>query len=93
MLVEFDDESDKVHVQIDGPCHFDKCLVLTKEFEGKQQIHHVQFLEALFQIKILDLPLMARNEYIGRMIGNFVDHVVEVDLVDGELSWGKFMRI
>lgn len=33
ILVKFDDVSDKEHVLSNGPWHFDKSLVLTKEYD------------------------------------------------------------
>lgn len=36
---------------------------------------------------------MARNEYVGRLVSNKVGRVEEVDLVEGEIAWSKFMRM
>lgn len=36
MLAEFENYNDKVRVSWDGPWHFDKCLVLVKDFDGTQ---------------------------------------------------------
>lgn len=39
------------------------------------------------------LPLMARYDYIGRMIVNSLGNIEEVDLEVGEVKWGEFMRV
>lgn len=36
---------------------------------------------------------MARNEYIGRITGNSLGRVEEVDLEIGEIEWGEYMLI
>lgn len=68
--MEFDDSSDKKHVLRNGPCHFDKSLVLMKEFDGIQQVRHVRLIETILWIQVFDLLMMARNEFKGRIIGN-----------------------
>lgn len=50
-------------------------------------------MEALFWICLLDLPLMARNEYMGHLIGHKIDRVVEVDIKEDKMAWGKFMQV
>lgn len=93
MLVEFEDIRDKCRVVRDGPWSFDKQLVLIKEVNGNQPIHRIQLTEALFWIRMHDLPLSARNEYVGKLIGSKVGQVEEVELEEGEMAWGEFMRV
>lgn len=38
------------------------------------------------RIKVFDLPLMARNKHIGRMIGNSMVKIVKVDMLYVYLS-------
>lgn len=42
---------------------------------------------------MFDLPMMARNEFMGRLIGDSLGQTVEVDMVDGEVVWNEAMRI
>lgn len=49
--------------------------------------------EATFWVQVYDLPLMARNEYVGREVGAAMGAVKEVDVDYGEVEWGEFMRI
>ncbi|KAF5463842.1 hypothetical protein F2P56_013970 [Juglans regia] len=92
MLIEFDDIWDKDRVLRDGSWSFDKHLVLMTEVEGCQQVHQIQITEALFWIRLHDLPLIARNEYVRNLIRKVVGEVVEMDLDEGEMKWG-FMRV
>lgn len=36
---------------------------------------------------------MACNEYIERVVGNSLGKMEEVDLKNGEVKWGEYMRI
>lgn len=49
-LAEFEDVYDKEHVLRNGPWHFDKSLVQTKEFDGLQQIQHGYMTNTLLWI-------------------------------------------
>lgn len=50
-------------------------------------------VKASFWIRFYDLPLMACNEYIGRLIGNLLGRFEEVDLIHGRVEWREYMRI
>ncbi|XP_042944586.1 uncharacterized protein LOC122278462 [Carya illinoinensis] len=93
MSVEFDDTRDKLKVMREGPWSFDKHLVLLKEFDGRLQIGKIELVHAPFWVRLHDLPLMARNEYIGRLVGGALGEVLEVDLDNGEMEWGEYMRV
>lgn len=40
-----------------------------------------------------DLPMIARNEYMGREIRNSLGQIEDVDLDKGEIEWGEYMRV
>lgn len=92
-LIEFEDRRDKDRVIREGPWSFDKHLVLLQEVDGSQQVHQIKLTEALFWVRLHDLPLIARNEYIGNLIGRKIGRVEEVDLEKGEMAWGEYMRV
>lgn len=50
-------------------------------------------IEAVLWVRIHDLSFMARNEYIGNLIGSSLKKVEEVDLEKGEMAWGEFIRV
>ncbi|KAF5475547.1 hypothetical protein F2P56_007345 [Juglans regia] len=56
-------------------------------------MHSLYLTEAVFWIRLHDLPLMGINETVGRMVGGACGKVIEVDLSNGEVEWGEFMRI
>lgn len=79
-LVEFEEKRDKERVMRDSPWNFDKCLILFKDFDGQQQIQSLKIVEASFWVRVYDLPMIARNEYMGRAIGNSLGQTKIVDL-------------
>lgn len=93
MMAEFNDQSDKYRVIKDGPWNFYKSLTLVKEFEGQQQGKTINMNEASLQIRFFDLPLMARNEYVGNLLGEALGRVEEVDIDYGDVEWGEYMQI
>lgn len=66
---------------------------MLKEVEGTQQVHQIQFTEVLFWVRLHDLSLIARNEYISNLIGSSISWVEEVDIDQGEMDLGEFMRV
>lgn len=59
MLAKFEMHSDKLRVVRNGPWSFDKSLILVKEFNCLQQVKSIKMANALFWIRVFDLPLMA----------------------------------
>lgn len=45
--------------------------------------------EALFWIRVHNLLLMARNEFIGHEVGISLGELEEIDLDYGEVEWGE----
>lgn len=88
-----EDTRDKAKVIQEGPWSFDKHLVLTQEVDGRTQVNQITFSEALFWVRIHDLPLRARNYSVGKFIGNEIGRVEEIDLEEGEMAWGECMRV
>ncbi|XP_042974654.1 uncharacterized protein At4g02000-like [Carya illinoinensis] len=92
-LVEFEDSRDRAKVVREGPWSFDKHLVLLKEFDSLIQISKLELVKAPFWVRIHDLPLIARNEYIGKLVGSALGEVLEVDLDKGEMELEEYMRV
>lgn len=59
MLAEFDDKVDKKPIVTKGPWNFDEKLILLKKFDGTQQACNLSITEALFWVRVHDLPMMA----------------------------------
>ncbi|XP_022843340.1 uncharacterized protein LOC111366887 [Olea europaea var. sylvestris] len=92
-LAEFDEKRDKERVKHDGPWVFDKHLVLTRDVEGLEQIHHISFSEANFWVRIYDLVIMAHNWKMGEFIGRQLGKVIEVDIDKNEFARGEYLCI
>lgn len=45
--------------------------------------------DELFWVRVYGLMLMARNEYIGWLIGNSLGRFEEIDVAHGEVDWGE----
>lgn len=94
LLVKFEDCTNKKIVQKEeGPWSFDKNLVLIKEFEGETQINKITIMDAAFWIRLYDIPLHAMNERVARMIGASIGLVEDIDVEQGEVARGEFIRI
>lgn len=92
ILVEFKDKLDKNRVLRNAPWNFDKCLILLKEYDGKKKVCNLSIFEAMFWIRIYNLPFMARNIYIDQLIGNSLGLTEKIDLKEGNVGWGEYMR-
>lgn len=68
-------------------------LIVSREFDGHIQTKNICIDEDLFWIRVHDLPLMAQNEYVSKLIGGALGQLEEIDLVYGEFEWGEFMRL
>lgn len=65
--------------------------MIKKKVDGTQQVHQIKFTNTLLWIHLHDLLLMARNKYMGRLIGDKIGRVVEVDIEEDEMAWGEFL--
>lgn len=92
-LADFKSKLDKEHFIHGSPWNFDKNIMLLKEYDGKQQMSKLVLTNAPFWIRIHDLPLMGRNTYMGKEIGNSLGQTLEVNLDEGEVEWGEFLRV
>lgn len=54
---------------------------------------NIQMREATLWVRIHNLPLMAQNEFVGREVGKVLGLVEEVDLEQGEVECGEYMRV
>lgn len=52
-----------------------------------------QILRGSILDRLHDLPINARNEYVGNLIGSKIWRVEEVDVEKGEIAWGEYMKI
>lgn len=93
MLAKFENQNNTYRVYRDGPWHFDKCLILVKDFDDVQQVKNICMKEISFWVLVHNLPLMAYNEYEEKEVGTAMETLEEVNLDYGETKCGEFMKI
>lgn len=92
MMIEFEELNNKNHVMRDSLWNFDKCLILVKDSDGGQ-VKNIQLKKVAFWIKVHNLPLMARNDYVGGLVGVSLGRVEDIDIEYKEVEWREFIRI
>ena len=92
-LAEFEDERDKRRVMDMRPWHYEKQLVLLKEFDGEKDPKDMTLKWSPFWVQIYNLPLKSRTRETGRAIGASLGQVLEVDVEDTGVQWGRCLRV
>nr|POE67505.1 hypothetical protein CFP56_36671 [Quercus suber] len=92
-LVEFDDERDKRRVLEMSPWHYEKQLVLLHEFDGDQDPKDIILKWSPFWVQMYNLPLKHRTRETGMAIGASLGEVLEVDVADTGVQWGKCLQV
>ncbi|XP_030924789.1 uncharacterized protein LOC115951782 [Quercus lobata] len=92
-LVEFDDERDKRRVLEMSPWHYEKQLVLLQDFDGDQDPKDIVFKWSPFWVQMYNLPLKHRTRETGIAIEASLGEVLEVDVADSGVQWGKCLRV
>ena len=92
-LVEFSDGKDKKKVLDMCPWNFEKQLVLIQEFDRELTPKDIEIKWAPFWIQMFNLPLKCMTKEIGRTIGSKLGEVMEVDVSDSGVHWGRCLRV
>ena len=92
-LVEFGDGKDKKKILDMSLWSFEKQLVIIQEFEGELTPMEMELKWSPFWIQSFNLPLMSRTKETGWAIGSFLGEVMEVDVPDSGVIWGKCLRV
>ena len=92
-LVKFGDSRDKKKVIDMFPWSYDKQLVLIQDFDGKLTPKEIEIKWAPFWVLIFNLPLNCRTKEIGWAIGAKLGEVLEVDVQDLGVQWGRCLRV
>ena len=91
-LVEFGDEREKRRVLDMSPWSYEKQLVLLQEFEGELTPKEIEMRWSPFWVQIYNLPLKCRTKETAWAIGSKLGSVMEVDVSDSGVQWGKYLR-
>ena len=92
-LVEFDDDQDKRRVLEMSLWHYEKQLVLLQEFDGERDPKDIVLRWSLFWVQIYNLPLKHRTRETGMAIRASLGEVLEVDVDDTRVQWGKCLWV
>ncbi|XP_050262675.1 uncharacterized protein LOC126707121 [Quercus robur] len=92
-LVEFGDGRDKKKVLDMCPWSYEKQLVLIQDFEAELAPREIDFKWSSFWVQMFNLPLKSRTREIGEVIGSKLGTVLEVDLSEIGVHWGKCLRV
>ena len=92
-LVEFGDTKDKKKVLEMCPWSFEKNLVLLQEFEGELVPKEINLKWSPFWVQIHNLPLKSMTKETGWEIGSKVGRVIDVDVPEKGVCWGKYLRV
>ena len=92
-LVEFGDEKDKKKVIDMSPWSYEKQLVIIQEFEAELIPKEIELKWSPFWVQIFNLPLKCRTRETGMAIGSKLGEVLEVDVPESGVHWGKCLRV
>nr|POE93749.1 hypothetical protein CFP56_30519 [Quercus suber] len=92
-LVEFRDEKDKKKVMDMSPWSYDKQLVIIQDLDAELTPKEMELKWSPFWVQMFNLPLKSRTRETGYEIGSKVGEVLEVDVPDSGVQWGKCLRV
>ena len=92
-LAVFKERDDMERIFVRSPWTFDKKLVQIVRFEGDLQPNAVKFSHSAFWIRVFNLPIKSMIREVGEDIGRGIGRLVEVDVPENGLGWGKYLRI
>ena len=75
------------------PWHYEKQLVLLKEFDGEKDPKDMMLKWSPFWVQIYNLPLKSRTRETGKAIGASLGQVLDVDVEDTGVQWGRCLRV
>ena len=92
-LAVFNRRDDMERIIVQSPWTFDKKLIQMIRLEADMQPTEVKFTYAMFWIRIYNLPILSMVKEVGEDIGNNIGRLVEVDVPENGIGWGRFLRI
>ena len=66
---------------------------MIQEFNGKLTPKEIEIKWAPFWVQIFNLPLNYRTTEIGWAIGAKLGEVLDVEIQDSGVQWGRFLRV
>ena len=78
---------------IEEEMYYEKQLVLLQNFEGDKDPKDIIFQWSPFWVQMYNLPLKHRTRETGLAIGASLGEVLEVNVADLGVQWGKCLRV
>ena len=75
------------------PWSFEKPLIVLKEFEGELVPRNIVMKHCPFWVQIFNLPLKSRTKETRWAIGSTLGEVLDVDISDSSVHWGRCLRV
>ena len=75
------------------PWSFEKQLIVLKEFEGELVPRDIVMKHCPFWVQIFNLPLKSRTKETGRAIGSTLGEVLDIDVSESGVHWGRLLRV
>jgi hypothetical protein len=92
-LIEFGHEWDKSRVLEGRHWIFEGNLFSVEDFDGLSSPTKIDFDQAVFWVRMFNLPLACMGKDVGFQIGSTMGMVEEVDTDEEGVGWGKFLRV
>ncbi|XVF26590.1 hypothetical protein REPUB_Repub14bG0030800 [Reevesia pubescens] len=92
-MFHFGDGFEKDRVFLSQPWSFNKALLILQEFNHLDRPENLVFEQVPFWIQIHGLPVGMFSEKIGIVLGESIGEVLEVDMDDIRINWGRYLRI
>ena len=91
-LEEFGDEMNKRRVLDMSPWSYENQLVLLQECEGELTPKEIVMRWSPFWVQMYKLPLKCRTKEMAWAIGSKLGSVMEVDVSNSGVQWGKYLQ-
>ncbi|GMY38425.1 hypothetical protein FCV25MIE_33669 [Fagus crenata] len=92
-IFQFKDEFERTRVLNGSPWLFNNYLLTLNEFNGSCPAAQIQFSKCCFWVQLHGIPLNYMMEQTGQRLGNAMGKVVKVDVPEGGVAWGPYLRI
>jgi hypothetical protein len=92
-LITFLQASGKRKALEERPWVFSNELLVLSELDDSKAIDEIEFNMIPIWIRIQKLPIGLMNKEVGELLGNEVGECLEVDVGDGDVKIGSFLRV
>ncbi|KAJ8631448.1 hypothetical protein MRB53_024771 [Persea americana] len=93
ILFQFQNVLDMKRVLANGPWCYNGHLLVLQQWNDELSASEMSFTYCPFWIQLHDMPFLYMTDAIGRWLGASIGQVEEVDLPDGKILGGQFLRV